>query len=1023
MEFKFKIQDYQTKAVNAVIDVFSGQPFESGLSYSIDKGDDYSLLADEYLGYSNNAVSLDSSDILHNIRDIQKSNNIPLSETLSKELGAVSLDVEMETGTGKTYVYIKTMFELNRRYGWSKFIVVVPSIAIREGVKKSFEMTVDHFMEHYQKKAHYFIYDSDDLTKIESFSSSADINVMIINMQAFNTSLKEGANNKGARKIYTERDEFGSRRPIDVIKANRPILILDEPQKMAGSKTQEALKNFNPLFAINYSATHRKKHNAVYVLDALEAYNERLVKKIEVKGFEIKNITGTDGYLFLQEIVLSPNKPPMAKIEHEMLLKSGAVKRIVHNFEEGDSIYAQSENLAEYRDGYFITDVNPISNSVTLGNGITLTAGDAIGDVSEDDIRRIQIRETIISHFEKEKELFDKGIKTLSLFFIDEVAKYRQYDEDGNAQLGEYGKVFEEEYQAELDNRLSLFQNEAYQKYLREKCSDVHAVHNGYFSIDKKTGRYINSKESERDSKLSDDISAYDLILKNKERLLSFEEPTRFIFSHSALREGWDNPNIFQICTLKYSDNSIAQRQEVGRGLRICVDKNGNRMDKQVLGSSVFDVNLLTVVASDSYASFVSTLQDEIKENLAERPRRAEVNYFQGKTVKNQAGTEHVITLQEARDIYFYLIQNGYIDRDESVTDKFRNDESNGTLAAGLDLSIEPYKEDIIKLVKSVFDPSVLNDMFKDGRETKVRENPLNENFEKEEFQRLWKAITPRFVYKVEFESKELITKAICYINENLKIKKLQYILRKGQQREDMSFDDMSNKDGFEVRESENKFVAHKASKTQYDLVGDISKNTNLTRRSIVAILKGLRIDVFDMFKENPEDFIVQVSKMINSQKATMVVQHITYSEAKGLPPYDASLFTAEKSDRDFLKAYESKRGIQKYIFPDSTNEYNFAKDLDAANEVYIYAKLPRGFQIPTPVGNYAPDWAVVFKKGLMKHVFFVAETKGSLDSEELRTIEESKISCAKKLFNMIQSEDIKYEKVTTYQDLLDKII
>lgn len=1020
MEFRFKIQDYQTEAVQAVVDVFKGQPYNNGLSYKRDMGKGFvSLFDEDSFGYGNNPVALDSSDLIHNITEIQRNSNIPQSESLSKELGACSLDIEMETGTGKTYVYIKTMFELNKKYGWSKFIVVVPSIAIREGMKKTFEMTVTHFMEYYRKKARFFVYDSDNLNQIESFSSSIDLNVMIINMQAFNSSLKEGAANKYSRIIYTERDEFGSRRPIDVIKANRPILILDEPQKMTGTKTQQALKNFNPLFSLNYSATHRKKHNAIYILDALEAYNKRLVKKIEVKGFEIKNIPGTDGYLFLHEIVLSKNNPPMAKIEFEKLQKNG-VKRVVKNFQQGESIYVESGEMEQYKKDYFISSIDPLRNSITLGNGTTLYAGDAVGDVSEDDIRRIQIRETIASHFEKEEKLFNKGIKTLSLFFIDEVAKYRQYDENGEASLGEYGKVFEEEYQAELDRRLTLFTDTPYQKYLREMCADAHRVHNGYFSIDKK-GHFVDSK-LERGSDETNDISAFDLIMKNKERLLSFEEPTRFIFSHSTLREGWDNPNIFQICTLKHSNNDVAQRQEVGRGLRICVDKDGNRMDKELLGSEVFNVNMLTVIASDSYASFVSNLQNEMKENMAERPRKADTDFFKGKTIVID-GEKTIITEQAAKSIYKYLIKNDYLNDDDTVADLFKNDENTGTLAP-LPEELKPMQAGIVKLIKSVFDPNVLNELFKDARGTKIPDNPLNDNFYKKEFQVLWNAISPKYVYKVDFDSNELIKKASAYINVHLNVRELQYVIRKGEQKDMMTQDGIEEKDSFTITSSENRKLGRKSSSTTYDLVGRLSKATSLTRRTVVAILKGLDLATFDMFKLNPEDFIAQVSKFINYQKATMIVEHISYSEAQGVAPYDSSIFTAEKVDRDLVKAYVGTKSIQKYMFLDGKVEEDFAKEMDIPdNEVYIYAKLPRGFQIPTPMGNYAPDWAIVFQQDKVKHIFFVAETKGTLDSEELRGIEDGKISCAKKLFSSIRTRDIHYEHVSTYQDLIDKVI
>ena len=597
MKFNFKIQQYQTDAVDAVVKVFQGQGYHDRISYIRDVGkrqenqqmrlnlemdQQYSLdtdgerqlniydIDDDDTGYKNEVVELTDDQLLMNIQKIQSQNNIKQSPNLVKDLGRCSLDIEMETGTGKTYVYIKTMFELNKKYGWSKFIVVVPSIAIREGVKKTFEITADHFMEYYGKKARFFIYNSSNLNQLDNFSSSSGINVMIINTQAFASSLKEDGRSKEARIIYSKRDEFGSRRPIDVIKANRPIIILDEPQKMGGAVTQKALKNFNPLFTLNYSATHAVKHNTVYVLDALDAFNKRLVKKIEVKGFEVKNFRGTDSYMFLEQIVLSSKKPPMARIELEIGYNK-SINRETRVLGVDDNLYYVSQGMEQYK-GYTISDIDPFRGTVTFTNGEVIKTGEVSGDVSESDMRRIQIRETILSHFEKEEKLFNMGIKSLSLFFIDEVSKYRQYDTDGNEILGEYGRIFEEEYLNVLNDYITVFDT-PYQKYLKSMCSDVSTVHKGYFSIDKKTGRSIDS-QLKRGSEFSDDISAYDLILKNKERLLSFDEPTRFIFSHSALREGWDNPNVFQICTLKHSDSQTAKRQEVGRGLRLCVNQH-----------------------------------------------------------------------------------------------------------------------------------------------------------------------------------------------------------------------------------------------------------------------------------------------------------------------------------------------------------------------------------------------------------------------------------------------------------------
>lgn len=779
MKFQFKIQQYQTDAVDAVVKVFKGQHYANKVSYIRDVGNvkpspiQTSLFEDneysEYddIGYKNEILELSDEQLLKNINEVQSQNNMKnISSSLVKDLGRCSLDIEMETGTGKTYVYIKTMFELNKKYGWSKFIVVVPSIAIREGVKKSFEITADHFMEYYGKKARFFIYNSSNLNQLDNFSSSAGINVMIINTQAFAASLKEGGRSKESRIIYSKRDEFASRRPIDVIAANRPIIIRDEPQKMGGDVTQNALKNFNPLFTLNYSATHEKQHNLIYALDALDAYNKRLVKKIEVKGFEVKNLRGTDSYLYLEQIVLSSKKPPMARIELEIKYNK-SINRETRKLGVGDDLYYISQEMEQYK-GYTISEINPIDGTVTFTNGEIISTGDVVGDVSENDMRRIQIRETIISHFEKEEKLFNMGIKTLSLFFIDEVAKYRQYDEDGNELLGEYGKIFEEEYISILNDYITS-ENNPYQKYLREYCSDVNSVHKGYFSIDK--NKKVIDSTIKRGSDSSDDISAYDLILKNKERLLSFEEPTRFIFSHSALREGWDNPNVFQICTLKHSDSQTAKRQEVGRGLRLCVNQHGNRMDLETCGDNIHNINMLTVIASESYKKFVYDLQKDTEKSLYDRPKTATTEYFIGKNI-DVNGTLTTIDKNIANKINFYLIKNDYVDDEYKITDKYRTDVNMNTVVE-LPQELQPMEEGIHKLIQSIYDETVLDEMISNGRESKVKDNPLNDNFAKAEFQALWKQINHKYAYTVEFDSNELISKSISSINLNLNISKL----------------------------------------------------------------------------------------------------------------------------------------------------------------------------------------------------------------------------------------------------------
>ena len=1035
MKFNFKIQQYQTDAVEAVVRVFSGQPHYDKVSYIRDLGkpqanqqirlamteDEDDLLSET--GYKNEAIELTDEQLLDNIRTIQNENNIKVSDKLIGNVGRCSLDIEMETGTGKTYVYIKTMFELNKLYGWSKFIVVVPSIAIREGVNKTFQITTDHFMEQYGKKARFFIYNSSNLNELDNFSSSSGINVMIINTQAFAASLNEEKNVEGrkgdaaARIIYSRRDEFGSRRPIDVIKANRPIIILDEPQKMGGEVTQKALQNFNPLFSLNYSATHAKQHNLVYVLDALDAFNKKLVKKIEVKGFEVKNLTGTSQYLYLDSIILTPKKPPMAKLEIEVAQQSGYKRKMLPPLAVGDNIYYKSGEMEQYKNGYTISDIEPLHGSVTFTNGTVIRQGEVIGDVVEQDMRRIQIRETIQSHFEKEEKLFDMGIKTLSLFFIDEVAKYRQYDEDGNELLGEYGRIFEEEYNNILNEYLTLFDT-PYQKYLRS--IEVADTHKGYFSIDKKTGHSINSA-LKRGSEFSDDISAYDLILKNKERLLSFDEPTRFIFSHSALREGWDNPNVFQICTLKHSDSSTQKRQEVGRGLRLCVNQAGNRMDAEVLGNRIHDINKLTVIASESYKGFVADLQSDIKKVLYDRPTAATSEYFKGKFVKVD-GKPTVIDDKTANTIEFYLIANQYVDMDRKVTDKYRMDLEMGTLAP-LPANLTPMAEGIHTLVQAVFDESVLARMVEDGKQTKIEKNSLNENFYKKEFQELWKRINHKYAYAVSFDSAELIQKSIKHIDSELFVSELTYTVSKGEQTDEMDANALERGEAFKTAKTRTTTLKRgEVSQIKYDLVGKIAEGTVLTRKTVVEIIKGISPVKFAMYKANPEEFIAKVIRLINEQKATMIVEHISYDQIEG--EYDSTIFTAEKTSASIDKAFKATKHIQDYVFTDGyaekSVERRFAEDLDNAEEVCVYAKLPRGFHIPTPVGNYSPDWAIAFYEGTVKHIYFIAETKGTMESLNIKPIERAKISCARKLFNEISTENVKYHDVDNYQHLLD---
>ena len=1005
MKLKFKVHPYQTQAVTAVVDCFAGQPISNGITYRIDPGRKAQTSAFEE-GFKNADLALTELQVLANIKDVQRRQSLPISDKLVASAGCrINLDIEMETGTGKTYCYIKTIFEMNKRYGWSKFIIMAPSIAIREGVYKSLQITADHFTESYGKKARFFIYNSKRPHELESFSSDAGINVMVINIQAF---AARGADN---RRIYEELDDFQSRKPIDVIASNRPILILDEPQKMEGAATMEALPKFKPLMILRYSATHKTQHNRVHRLDALDAYNQKLVKKIAVRGVQTRGLAGTNAYLYLEGIEIS-KKAPVARIEIEVRLASGEIKRQLKRLEFRDDLFAESGELDQYRDGFTISQIDARNDTVEFTNGVVLHAGEATGDVSERDIRRIQIRETIKAHLDKEKQLFAQGIKVLSLFFIDEVVKYRDYARPD--EKGEYARVFEEEYEllkAEYLAELAL-ENDAYRKHL--SGIDAAKTHNGYFSIDKKTNRLKDPAVGAR-SVDSDDVDAYDLILKDKERLLSFAEPTRFIFSHSALREGWDNPNVFVMCMLKHSNNTVSRRQEVGRGLRLSVDQNGDRMDNPAI---VHDINVLTVVASESYKNFVAGLQKEIAETLTSRPRKATEDYFSGKTITTEAGTVE-ITPAMAKQIYRYLVKNDYSDDADQITSGYHQAKEAGTLAALPD-ELKPHADQIFQLIDSVFSDAQLPKV-EDGRKPKT--NPLNENFEKKEFQELWRRINQKAVYRVEFDSDELVRKCVSALDSQLRVTPLQYTVQTGIQGDGLTDEQLKAGDGFALTGSTTERGGSVHSLVKYDLLGKIAENTEITRRTAADILTGIQARVFGQFKENPEHFIAEASRIIAEQKATMVIERLAYDGLEGR--YDVDIFTANQTGQDFSKASAKlKRHVYDYVVADSDIERKFADQLDVASEVVVYAKLPRGFLIPTPVGDYNPDWAISFKEGSVKHIYFVAETKGSMSSMKLREIENTKIACARKFFDEIGrrvAEDrVKYDVVTSYEKLMD---
>lgn len=1017
MKLQFKHQPFQAAAAAAVCDVFNGQPMRT-TTYRLDLGDMTNVQTDLDMtdtGFRNHPLvpELTNAKILDNLRAVQRRSGLPPSESLSGP--GINLSIEMETGTGKTYTYVKTMYELNQRYGWSKFIIVVPSVAIREGVYKSLQTTQEHFAGEYGRKIRFFIYSSDRLTEVDRFASDSAINVMIINMQAFNSS-------KNQKIIDKKLDTFRSRRPIDIIARTNPILIIDEPQSVEGAKTKESLKKFNALFTLRYSATHKEKYDMVYRLDATDAYNQHLVKKIAALGVTLTGSTGTNGYVYLEGVDLYKNKAPTARLGFEVKGASGT-RTVVKKVSGGDDLFALSNGMEEYADRFVILPdgIDGRDNSVTFLNGLKLYAGQIQGNEQMTALqRRVQIRETIRTHIRRERELFPKGIKVLSLFFIDEVAKYRLYDGDNDdGRNGEYAKMFEEEYAnvtAELQREMG---DEAYLKYLDH--ISAHETHQGYFSIDKKKGkkaRFVESKV-DRKTQTSDDADAYDLIMKDKERLLSMEEPVRFIFSHSALREGWDNPNVFQICTLKpQSESEIRSRQEIGRGLRLCVDQQGERMDESVLGGEVQELNKLTLITDMSFGKFAEAWQTGLAESLADRPRKVDAQLFVGRTLTDEQGREVKVTKELANAIYEDLIGNGYVKRGE-LTDKYYADKASGTVQVAEE--VKDCAAAVVQVLSSIYDSHSME--LEDAHDTNVEAKVDPEKLKKKEFLSLWEKINQKSFYTVTFDTPDLIQKAIQSLNRHLEVATVLVKKEYGEQESQIQSKEQLLQGGAIRQQKADQEKADRSvlGGVRYDLLGKLVEETGLTRATIAAILQGIAPQKFAMFKLNPEEFILKAGKLINNEKATAIIQHITYNKLDAV--YDTDIFTATAlRGKVGQNAMPVDRSICDYLIYDSDGEKKFASQLDINEKVALYWKLPKSFFISTPVGKYSPDWAIAFHEGQVKHVYFVAETKGSNDTLELRGVEQAKIECAKAHFAAISNSSVTYEVVGTFDQLLDLV-
>lgn len=1027
MHIRYKHQRFQTEAARSVVNAFTGQPKSDGLSdHTVDQGKSRQTRLDgefAVAGYGNKNIVLTREAICDNVRAIQTEQGIKPIDYLQDIQGVgMAFTIEMETGTGKTYTYIKTMYELNEKYGWTKFIVVVPSIAIREGVSKSFESMQEHFAHEYNgKRIQSFVYNSKQLKKIDEFASGAGMHVMIINAQAFNSSINEERSrgpraDKTARIIFDKRDEFGSRRPIDVLSQCHPIMIIDEPQSVLGvdsnNKTRKGLALFKPLFTLLYSATHRRDdiYNMVYRLDAIDAYNQKLVKKIEVKGIKQSGSTATNGYVYLEEIIISKGNPK-ARISYDV--KSGTgTKQTSKVVGEHFNLYENSGELEEYTNNFIVERIDGLKGTVSFVNGLVLQEGDAVGAVNEDHLRRIQIKETIRTHLERERQLFGQGIKVLSLFFIDHVDNYRLYE--GADTKGKFAKMFEEEYKNVLAELQPTFSDEAYLGYLLDPRNVASKVHQGYFSMDKK-GKAVDSgnKEGENEER------AFDLIMKDKERLLSLNEPVRFIFSHSALKEGWDNPNVFQICTLKNSDNETKKRQEVGRGMRLCVNQNGDRQDADVLGDHVFDTNILTVIASESYDDFAKKLQSEMAEACADRPIIITQNLFEGKVYTKPDGTTGRFDTNQARAIYNALVKKDYIDDDGALTADYHEAKRNGTLDFG---KVNDMKDGIIAALDTVFDPSSFKP--EDGRKPKAAKFQ-KDNFDKQEFQELWKRINQRTYYQVNFDTTDLVKKSIKALDDKLKVTEIRVVVESGtlgnyvRDKETLESGNAMTQGGsrtIHVTEAIGNGV-------KYDLIGKLVTATGLRRKTIIEILKGIKPATFNMFKLNPEEFIIRAGLIINDCKALAVIQHISYEKLKDT--FSTDIFTENMLRGKLgINAIESTKSLYDLVVLDSMGtEKNFAESLEREDDVVVYTKLPNGFYINTPMGKYNPDWAVAFREGSVKHVYFIAESKGNdLQNSQLRGSEESKIECARHHFKTISNDGYIYDVAKDYKSLYDLV-
>jgi type III restriction enzyme len=976
-------QEYQMDAVRAVTSLFEGLPLQEddfSISVAKEQGEGiFATQAEDVLAYGNHAM-LGDEELLNNLKQVQEHNSLDLAPILQKtriggdeSSGYPQFSVEMETATGKTYVYLRTIQELHQKYGYSKFVVVVPGKAIREGTLKNLEITKDHFQKLYGNKPFWHgVYDSKNMSVVRDFAVSRNLSILVINIEAFRKDFDdEDMDPEKGVLFHRPSEKLSGRSPREFIQAVHPILIIDEPQSVDNTPlAKKSISLLNPLFTLRYSATHRNPYNLIYRLDPIKAYEMRLVKKVSVA--EVLGAEGPGAGAYVKLLSVSNEGGIKASLEVDEQTDNGPKRKKI-TIKNGDDLYEKTKRRDAYQDGFMVGEINAADGREYIQfepSGIRLNIGEAHGG-DDGAIKRLQIRKTVEEHFEKELELQGKGIKVLSLFFLDRVANYREYPEEGEAVKGLYAKWFEEEYETlRQKTRYAVLEHKA-----------VEDVHDGYFAEDK-SGKLKDSRGS---GDTSDDETAYNKIMKEKERLLSLEEPLKFIFSHSALREGWDNPNIFQICTLNQSNSNIKKRQEIGRGLRLPVNQEGLR---------VFDdsINRLVVIANESYKDFAKKLQNEYEEDCGVTFGKVLPNIFTG-LVYEVDGEEKVLSQEDSERIYSSLQAQGILDTDGKLTELFEPGRLNFSLEVPEDLKF--LELDIIDLISRY---QLERHVVRHERKQSVKLN--KEVFLSEDFSELWNRIQAKTVYSVTYKSEELIFDAIRRIKEMSSIHppKVQYI----------KADFTTDKRGVTAKEVQNTLIAVTDELSQLpDIVTYLQRVTRLRRQTIVDVLIGADGRLND-FKINPQKFMDQVADILNQELNRLSIEGIQYEKLDG-EIYEMKLFEEEEFSAYLQNLLKAEKSVYERITVDSEVEKVFAQELEQKEYIKLYVKLPNWFTIDTPVGKYNPDWAIVKEDD--QKVYFVRETKGTLEEAKLRSTELQKIKCGKKHFSAIGMEDFEVAK------------